>query len=700
MTELVKSNKKIIGFSFAVMIVLLLAILVINHERFFSPQVESVLPDPLAQHASQLLHQRATEPIDALPDDISEAKLQAWLNAENAQVRMVSYWALANEALRKGDNEQAERYAREALTLLSSEQPTELKAKLYFDLSLALLKQGKVAESSEMFEHVSAAFEHYDGAHNEIFVTYYIKRAFELSHHQSTSSELVQFWEEVHQKALSVDYLRIDDVYYYLGTAYWNDRQFVKGINLKVKAIETSLAREDNDQVQFMMTDVGIDYLFNGNCHQAIEQFQSAIEFNQKSRVANPERLHYILVKLYAAYAEAGDIVKAGETLVAAEEQLNMMDAPERTEHYRTYLYAMQADFQRRVGQTDRALALIEIAKQRHNGEFNARVYHFDVTLDSIFGDIFYLRGDFEQAIEYHTRAEREIVARDLYYLQAGIYQVLYQDYLAQDNLPLALRYLEAENRLQRKMRMDENEQYSQYIYSLFENKKKEGLIADLERSKQNSKWMLTLLAAILLSVLLFAWMLKSKNKKILQLNRQLKVQSHTDGLTSISNRRALDEYLSEWNAPSVAPLHRAIFMIDIDSFKNYNDSYGHAAGDRVLQLVANAIRQQCRSADFVARYGGEEFVVLLNNIKDQEACAIAEAIHHGVKVLEIEHATSEVSHQVSLSIGIVTYLHHNAGETYERIKQADKALYQAKAQGRNRSHHVAEPLLIESKSL
>ncbi|MBA5761351.1 GGDEF domain-containing protein [Vibrio sp. 404] len=681
--------KKAISIFSAVFLILLTLYVLSDEYGVESTRNENALPTSLERYLPILLQHRATEAIQELPTYLSEPDLQAWLASSHRETRLLSHWILANEALRQSEFERAEEHALSAVSLLNDETSIELRAKLYFNLSLAQIKQNKVEASTNSFEQVASLFEKYNGSHNEIFITYFMKRAFELSHQESSSDELVIFWEDIYQKASAIEYQRIDDIYYYLGTAYWNARQFVKGTNLKVKAIEVSLERNDDDQIQFMMTDVGIDYLFNGNYHQAIKQFNKVIEYNQKSDKENPERLHYILIKLYAAYTEAGDIFKAGEVLIEAETQLKKIETPSVQQHYQTYLYAMQADYARRIGDAGEALRLIKLAKERHEGEYHARVYQFDVTLDMIFGDVYYLRQDFDEAVKYHQSAESKIIIRDLYYLEASIHRKLYQDYLAQKKLALALRHLEEESKLQRQQKLDINEQYSQYIYSQFESKKQQGRIAELEYSTERSKWMFTFLAVVLLTLILFVWMLKSKNRKITQLNALLTTLSTTDGLTSISNRRAFDEYLRVWNSPPISIQMRAIFMLDIDSFKRYNDFYGHAAGDHVIKAVAKAIKEQCRQHDFVARYGGEEFVVLMSDTTPEMALALASQIQTSIDALNMPHAKSAISHKVTLSIGVLTCPKGVDSDAHELMKLTDSALYQAKSQGRNQICHI-----------
>ncbi|HPF21309.1 MAG TPA: diguanylate cyclase, partial [Syntrophomonas sp.] len=169
--------------------------------------------------------------------------------------------------------------------------------------------------------------------------------------------------------------------------------------------------------------------------------------------------------------------------------------------------------------------------------------------------------------------------------------------------------------------------------------------------------------------------------------NQQLRIISSLDALTGIPNRRRLDEVLLELWSKAVAQQYAySIMMIDIDFFKRYNDTHGHLAGDRCLQAVAEVLNH-CRreSLDFVARFGGEEFIFVTVGLNRQESLALAERIRAEVEALGIEHQSSSVASNITVSIGI-SHLYPNKEDRLDLfMEKADKALYQAKADGRNR---------------
>ncbi|ACB53093.1 putative adenylate cyclase [Crocosphaera subtropica ATCC 51142] len=158
------------------------------------------------------------------------------------------------------------------------------------------------------------------------------------------------------------------------------------------------------------------------------------------------------------------------------------------------------------------------------------------------------------------------------------------------------------------------------------------------------------------------------------------------DTLTKVPNRLYFDKILEQTRLlHHLSRKQTSLILCDVDHFKQYNDTYGHPAGDRCLQKVAKEIRTAIRRTDFVARYGGEEFAIILPRTDRQEAKKIAQRILEKVISLNISHNTSLTSDYVTISCGISSLFLQDQLSTKRLINQADKALYQAKQEGRNR---------------
>lgn len=177
------------------------------------------------------------------------------------------------------------------------------------------------------------------------------------------------------------------------------------------------------------------------------------------------------------------------------------------------------------------------------------------------------------------------------------------------------------------------------------------------------------------------------------QANRDLEQLSTTDALTQVANRRRFDEYLlKEWQRLNRDQAPLALILCDVDYFKLYNDTYGHSAGDVCLAQIAQAIQGAIkRPTDLAARYGGEEFAVVLPNTDVVGAVRVVRLLRQRIRQLKIPHPTSPVQPWVTLSFGVAAAYAATQTTIADLIEAADQALYQAKAQGRDRC--CVEPL-------
>lgn len=180
---------------------------------------------------------------------------------------------------------------------------------------------------------------------------------------------------------------------------------------------------------------------------------------------------------------------------------------------------------------------------------------------------------------------------------------------------------------------------------------------------------------------------------------RLLHYVSNHDGLTGVLNRKALSQAMQRVVAHARRERWQlAVAMIDVDYFKNYNDAYGHRAGDRALQSVATALNQAARRPqDVCGRYGGEEFVLVWSGSQSEDLTRLAETARAAVEQIHLRHDQSKVSDSVTVSIGLycidthhvpaIAHAIHRSPEktTAELLAAADKLLYKAKIRGRNR---------------
>ncbi|NPA65585.1 MAG: diguanylate cyclase [Epsilonproteobacteria bacterium] len=227
--------------------------------------------------------------------------------------------------------------------------------------------------------------------------------------------------------------------------------------------------------------------------------------------------------------------------------------------------------------------------------------------------------------------------------------------------------------------------------------------VAKLNRNEFRKNYLVTmkteiiLLIAIIFAILMVTYIifksiqnetkkLESMAKKLQAVNKKLESASYTDSLTGLFNRRYFNYIFSrEIKRAKRERKYITFMMIDIDYFKQYNDTYGHIAGDNTLKKVALAIRE-CfrRPSDFVFRLGGEEFGVLLVGTDEHNSMKLAREMCKKVKEQKIEHKSSKVADIVTVSVGVVCCIADESLDEEILIKKADDMLYKAKENGRD----------------
>lgn len=176
-------------------------------------------------------------------------------------------------------------------------------------------------------------------------------------------------------------------------------------------------------------------------------------------------------------------------------------------------------------------------------------------------------------------------------------------------------------------------------------------------------------------------------NEQLKQLNQQLQILSETDTLTQVANRRRFEQAFDHyWQKGIEQRTKLCLIIIDIDKFKDYNDHYGHHAGDHCLIKVAQTLNKTMQQYNgILARFGGEEFVALLPNMDSQQGQPIAEQLLQATRAAQIPHEQSPEG-IVTISLGIASCQPDNNSQPFDLLQKADKALYQAKHNGRARA--------------
>lgn len=177
---------------------------------------------------------------------------------------------------------------------------------------------------------------------------------------------------------------------------------------------------------------------------------------------------------------------------------------------------------------------------------------------------------------------------------------------------------------------------------------------------------------------------IKELQESLQEKNRQLLEMANRDGLTGLYNHRYFQETLSKDFQRAVRYKESlSCIMFDIDHFKKFNDTYGHQTGDVVLKTLGGLIKELMRDSDLAARYGGEEFTLILYHTTKNDAVMIAERLRKTVE--QHKFKSEDLILNVTISIGVASYYHPDIQDAKTLIECADKALYRAKEEGRNR---------------
>ena len=193
--------------------------------------------------------------------------------------------------------------------------------------------------------------------------------------------------------------------------------------------------------------------------------------------------------------------------------------------------------------------------------------------------------------------------------------------------------------------------------------------------------------------------LVEERTSQLQQANDHLQRLSYIDSLTGIANRRHFEEILDlEWRRAFRTKSPLTLLMLDIDRFKQYNDAFGHRAGDDCLALVAKVLHDSVqRAGDLMARYGGEEFAAILSATDETGGAGVAERLRAAVERLGIKRSDDSV-HVVTISIGVAAGIPGQVSSHEVLLRAADKALYEAKGAGRNQvatasGHLFSEPV-------
>ncbi len=278
------------------------------------------------------------------------------------------------------------------------------------------------------------------------------------------------------------------------------------------------------------------------------------------------------------------------------------------------------------------------------NGEEDEEVVDFYIRIKEIEGRALARKGDFKGAKAAFETALHTAGKYDMDFKRMDMYQSISTIYEKIGNYKQALFYYDEFVKLSTQVYKERNYAYSKYLIDVY------GL-----------------------------GQLQQKMSEAAAVTRRLEHQADVDSLTGIYNRRFLHEALQGSIFPEDAKGRLAVVMMDLDYFKQYNDTYGHTEGDEVLRIVGDILQGMENECIYPVRYGGEEFLLLLREPQKGEAVKVVERIMNALRKRAVEHKGSKVSDIVTLSAGIAEGVCRFSEQRHALIEEADNMLYEAK---------------------
>ena len=438
----------------------------------------------------------------------------------------------------------------------------------------------------------------------------------------------------------------ISDLVLSIAAAYRRMGLYHEAISYIDAAENVFNAPEEQFRRAMILHEKAYSYAEMGQAEQALQLFEQSIAIYQT--IIEPLWVTYTKVNLVWVYNLLGQFDTALKLAAEAQQELNAV-TPDNVRTFETYqalLALYRGEALSATGDAGQALVSLEQAEQRFS------------------------KGAVPRYLLLLYRAQAIALAKveqyQLAYQKSEQYLQLYQQLqdAAKEQQANLLRF-----------QFDVARQQEQNAQLDAEKRAAEQLVNTLQLAQRWQYLALSLIAILLFSLLLLAISLKKRNRRLHRL-------AMTDELTGIANRRRImmqAEHERIKMQHSTQPL--CILILDLDHFKQINDTYGHDAGDTVLQQVSITMSGLLRQQDYVGRTGGEEFMIVLPDTQPEQAQAIAERIR--IAVAKLDLTTIAPALQVSCSIGLTQAQSNELLNS--SIARADKALYRAKAEGRNR---------------
>jgi len=486
------------------------------------------------------------------------------------------------------------------------------------------------------------------------------------------------------------------------GESFAEEGNFPIALNKLQGAV--TLARQSGDPLQVAIALKSLAYLY-GQMREFDKGFEAIGEAERLAEQINsPGRLAIFKTTEYILAVNNGDVVRGTKALLSALALERSIDAAAMVSNTLVNLadsYLKQQDWRRALTYAQQALE----QAQKLNDDALAATALVNVGQAYLgMGRLAEGKKQIEQGMDWYQRSGNKpdqqgvLVeygdalerAGDL----AGALAAYHRERALSNEL-FETRRQKAVMELQEKYEADKRQRQIEMLRQ--ENQVKSTEL-DNRRLQQRIWWLLALvfaLASVIVGILYRK--VRNANAQLEEKNQELKQQSARDPLTALYNRRHFQEFMRSHQeierrgaGTSGDEIVSAMFLLDVDHFKNINDTYGHGAGDAVLREIADALREILRETDMIVRWGGEEFLAFLPAVPRGSLDEVARRLLAGIPERAIDYQGTRLSVNVSIGFAPFPLAHDGGGISWERaINIVDMALYLAKGHGRNRAYGV-----------
>jgi len=467
---------------------------------------------------------------------------------------------------------------------------------------------------------------------------------------------------------------------------YIAQAQYEQALELLTKAYQTSEQVNAKNSKNDVLNSMANVYYNTGQLEQAYRYYTELVELDRNSQDKNA--LSISLFNLGHVNASRKQFSKADN---------NFQEALDISQSLKDDLGAASA--LKALGVNAQAQSKLLVAQKHLKAALKIFIAIHDKTqsarVQRHLGDIAQEQQRYPQARDHYFAALSVLQKQPFSKALMRTHRGLSASYQNMGNIEQALEHHQRYASLQKQLLEQQNKEVTQRLQVQFETQRfaaeneqlnlmNQQQVLELEHRQATLKmqYLMLLLALAILALMIVLWTRSQKHAKAMQ-----KLATR-DELTNLQNRRSLMQYaMREWHRSTRFNRDYCCIAIDIDHFKNINDTWGHATGDQVLKLVSSTIHSTLRVTDSVGRIGGEEFLLICIETNKEQAVALAERIRSKVENLQHPHQPGK---PVTISLGVAQLLKPISLD--ELIAQADDALYKSKNNGRNRVTLYQEP--------